>query len=50
LIVSLREELRDPDERIKRYERLIKQVSINSEPYRRLRSIPGVGPISATRA
>jgi transposase len=48
LIASLREELCDLDERIKPYERLIEQASIDSEPCRRLRSIPGVGPISAT--
>jgi len=47
-IASLREQLCALDERIKPYESQIEQASVDSEACRRLGSIPGVGPISAT--
>lgn len=48
LIASLREELCDLEERIKPYEQAIERASVDSLTCRRLRSIPGVGPIGAT--
>ena len=48
LIASLREELVELEERIKPYEQEIDQASLDNETCRRLRGIPGVGPISAT--
>jgi transposase len=48
LIASLREELCELEERIKPYEHAIERASIDSWPCRRLRSIPGIGPIGAT--
>jgi transposase len=48
LIASLRDELCELDERIKVYEDQIEQASLDNETCRRLRGIPGVGPISAT--
>jgi transposase len=48
LIASLAEELRDLEERIKPYSRAIELASTESATCRRLRSIPGIGPICAT--
>jgi transposase len=48
LIASLRQELCDLEERIKPYEHAIERASIDSGTCRRLRSIPGIGPIGAT--
>ena len=48
LVASLSDELRSLEERIKPYERAIEQASIDSWTCRRLRSIPGIGPIGAT--
>jgi transposase len=48
LIASLADELRSLEERIKPYERAIEHASIDSWTCRRLRSIPGIGPIGAT--
>jgi len=48
LIASLREELCELEERIKPYEQAIERASIDSGTCRRLRTIPGIGPIGAT--
>lgn len=48
LIASLRDELCSLQERIEPYERAIEQAAMASETCRRLRGIPGIGPISAT--
>jgi transposase len=48
LIASLYEELIGIDERIKPYERLIEQESMDNVDCRRLRGIPGIGKIGAT--
>jgi transposase len=48
LITSLRDELYSLQERIEPHEQAIEQASMNSDACRRLRDIPGVGPISAT--
>jgi transposase len=48
LIASLHDELRALQERIEPYDRFIEQAAIDSEACRRLRGIPGIGPISAT--
>jgi transposase len=48
LIASLRDELYSLQERIEPYERAIEQASVENETCRRLRGIPGIGPISAT--
>jgi transposase len=48
LIASLREELCELEERIKPYEQAIERASVDSRTCRRLRSIPGIGPIGAT--
>jgi transposase len=48
LIASLRDELYSLQERIEPYEQAIEQASMKSDACRRLRDIPGVGPISAT--
>jgi transposase len=48
LIASLRDELYSLQEHIDPYEQAIEQASAESETCRRLRGIPGVGPISAT--
>lgn len=48
LIASLREELVELEERIKPYEEEIERASLDNETCRRLRGIPGIGPISAT--
>jgi len=48
LIASLADELRNIEERIKPYERAVEHASVDSWTCRRLRSIPGIGPIGAT--
>jgi transposase len=48
LIASLLQELRDLEERIKPYAQAIELASVESSTCRRLRSIPGIGPIGAT--
>lgn len=48
LIASMLQELRDLEERIKPYALAIEHVSVESPNCRRLRSIPGIGPIGAT--
>jgi transposase len=48
LIASLQEELISLQARIEPYEQAIEQASMDSEDCRRLRAIPGIGPISAT--
>jgi transposase len=47
LIASLREEPCELEERIKPYEQAIERASVDSVTCRRLRSIPGIGPIGA---
>jgi transposase len=48
LIASLSDELRSLEERIKPYDSAIERASVDSCTCRRLRSIPGIGPIGAT--
>jgi transposase len=48
LISSLLEELCAIDERLKPYDRAIEKASLDSWTCRRLRSIPGIGPVGAT--
>jgi len=48
LIASLFDELRSLEERIKPYGRAIEQASVDSGTCRRVRSIPGIGPIGST--
>ncbi len=48
LIASLFDELRALEERIKPYARAIEHASVESSTCKRLRSIPGIGPIGAT--
>jgi transposase len=48
LVASLREELVELDQRIRPYEEEIERASLDNEICRRLRGIPGIGPISAT--
>jgi transposase len=48
LIALLRDELCSLQELIDPYDRAIEQASLDSEACRRLRAIPGIGPVSAT--
>jgi transposase len=48
LLAALSAELRELEERIKPFERDIERAAIEHEPCRRLRTIPGIGPMSAT--
>ncbi|MGH8556073.1 MAG: hypothetical protein ACRESZ_01155 [Methylococcales bacterium] len=45
---ELREQWRHLDERITHYDRQIAQLAASSEPTRRLMSIEGIGPLTAT--
>jgi transposase len=48
LVRELREELVELDRRITSYDRRIREIFRNSEPYQRLGKIEGIGPITAT--
>jgi transposase len=48
LIAGLRDELYDIEARIKPYDQAIERASVDSATCRRLRSIPGIGPIGST--